>query len=366
MLKLNWQKGKSKMSYIYYIIDALKNYIDKSILVVDFEKFSFAELEKIRKICCNNRVLPILANVLNENGQNNKLIADGIKARTANELSFAIRLKEYRNLINRLENVDFALVKGIHVGHKAYINPFDRTTSDLDLLVKYEHVSITERILLDAGFRQAYVTSSGLKDYDRMSKLFYAMNTHSLAPYRKISNNILYEIDINFYAHFKDDKIISSNDFLISKTNCNLNGIEVPVLDDTYAFLYLVLHHYRECVSLYHVFCNQDFDLLKACDIYYLYRRTDIDIHKLFKLVNQYNLYEELSKIVDDVSSVFNDDCFKDLEIQFIATKQNCNYINWPIKLPERLEIDNRYDLIKDKLNECEKKNLSKNVSFLK
>lgn len=356
------------MRYIYYIIDALKKYIDNSITIVDFSMFSSFELEEILKICCTNRVLTILSSVLCEDGQNNKLVTEGTKLRTTNEFVFYMRLKEYRNLVNRLkDNVDFALVKGIHIGNKAYKNPFDRTSSDLDLLVKYEHVSIVEKILLDAGFRQAYATPNGLRNYDKSSKLFYAMNTHSLAPFRKINNNVLHEIDINFYAHVKNDKNIPADDFLKNKSNCDFGVIEAPVLDDTYAFMYLVLHHYRESVSLYHVFCKQDFDLLKACDIYYLYRRACVDTHKLFNIAGQYDLYDELSEIINDVSSVFHDDYFESLKSLFPVTVTNRRKnIRWPIELPERLEFDDRFCLIKDLLSESDKKHLSYNMIFLK
>lgn len=355
------------MYYSSYIIDALKSYIDDSVLKVDFERFSLDELEKIRAICCSNRVIAIVGNVLSENGQNIRLASDGVKANVTNEFGFFVRLKEYKNIINELnETVDFALVKGAHIGNIAYKNPFDRPSSDLDILVKYEHVSIVEKLLLSLGYRQAYVASNGLKDYDRSTKLFYALNTHSLAPFRKIRNNVLYEIDVNFNFHSKDKKIIPASEFLKSRINRNLFGINVPVLDDTHAFLYLALHHYRESVSLYHIFCGQDFDFLKACDIYYSYKKTKINNEILLDNIKKYDLYEDVYGIINDVNAVFEDTSLSALKGSLNAKIDNKDGITWTIKLPERLEVDNRFDLIKNQLSDQQKNTLFKNVKFLK
>lgn len=367
MWSQNRKKVKRKLYYSSYIIDALKSYVDKSVLNTDFEKFSSDELEKIQTICCQNRVISIIGKVLSDNGQKCRLITNGVKANITNEFNFFVRLKEYKNVINDLKGiVDFALVKGVHIGNLVYKNPFDRPSSDLDILVKYEHISITEKLLLDLGYRQAYITTNGLKDYDRSTKLYYVLNTHSLAPFRKISNDVLYEIDVNFNSYLKDEKIIPASEFLKSRINKNFFGIDVPVLDETYAFLYLALHHYRESVSLYHIFCGQDFDFLKACDIYFFYTNVKVDNNILFDVIKKYDLYEDVYRIINDVNSVFNDN---DLAILKSSLKTKIDYkdeINWPMKLPERLEADNRFDLIKNQLNNQEKSTLFKNIKFLK
>lgn len=355
------------MSYSTYITDALKHYINKMASIPDFEKLSAVELKKMEEICFKNRVLAMVGSVLDECGQKCKLAIEGAKANATNEFGYYMRMREYKGILVKLiENVEFALVKGVHIGNLIFKNPFDRPSSDLDILVKYEQVPVVEKILQSSGYKQAYVTTNGLKDYSRKTKMFYALNAHSLAPFRKIKNNVLYEIDVNFNSRLDDKKSISASEFLKDRTNMNLFGIDVPVLNDTYALLYLSLHHYRESVSLYHIFCGQDFDFLKACDIYYFFSKIKLDEKKVQDFILKYDVRTELCKIFDDVKSVFGDGDMMPLELKCDSKQRENGGIEWPIGLPERLEYDNRFEMIKDQLNKQQLTSLSANKLFLK
>ena len=356
------------MSCIEYIINALKRYVNVKENMINFDVLSVDEIDRVKKISIQNKVLPVLSDALFNDGQDNILVSEGNKINSLNELSFMLRIREYKKLIGTLEDndVNYALVKGIYIGKKAYNNPFDRVSNDMDFLVQYEHVPIVEQILLEAGYKQAYLAASGLQEYTRESKIFYIMNTHSIAPFRKVSNNVLYEIDVNFYAHMEKEKTIPAADFLKEKRHIDLFGQKVSVLDDTFAFLYVLLHHYRESNSIYHIYCGQDFNLLKACDIYFSYMRCRIDKTRLFDLINKYGLSNEFLNITNSVRKIFGDFLIDEVDHALYKDVRGSNSIKWPIDLPNRLELANRFDLVKESLDNLNKNILDKNIAFLK
>lgn len=352
------------------IIDLLEKYIDNE-KVINIDIFNNINFSKFHYICEINGITTIIGKVLMELKVFNNQIASETKMLSARiEFSQRMKLKTLSDILTKLNynHIKYAIVKGVCLSYKVFKDIGIRPSTDIDILIPKKDVDKVKTILKSLGYLQGYINGANeLEEYKNETKIFYELNTHSLAPFRKLENNNLYEIDINFLFHKEKNIAIDTYEFLEYLKNMRIYNIEFPVLDNTIAFLHLVLHHYRESTSLYYIYNNQDFNLLKACDIYYFAKTQVIDFDKLYFIIKKYNLVDQIAFMFSNINQIFPG--FYDIilfeNIEPFIKDNNLDEVKWTISLKERLQNDNRFKIIKNTLSYQQRKSLENNLKFV-
>ena len=351
------------------IIDLLEKYVnDKKI--INMNAFDNIDFSKLHFICEINHITPIVGKVLMELGVFNQMVSEAKMLSARIEFSQRMKIKILSDIFIELNqnHIGNAIIKGIYLSCKVFKDIGIRPSSDIDILITKKDVSKIKTILKSLGFLQGFINEyNQLEEYKSETKIFYELNSHSLAPFRKLEKNNLYEIDINFLFHKEKEFGIETDEFLKYSKSMRMYNIEFPVLDDTIAFLHLALHHYRESTSLYYIYNNHDFDLLKACDIYYFAKTQTIDFDKLYFIIKKYNLIDQIAFLFSNVNRIFPD--FHNIvfieNIKPFVRNNDLDEVKWPISLEERLQSDNRFKFIQDDLSYQQKKSLENNLNFV-
>lgn len=281
-----------------------------------------------------------------------------------------IRYYECKNVFDCMKSMAYAVVKGEPLSLLAYGKIGQRSSSDIDILVSKENISILEDILRRNGF--AYST-----DITREERIFYVSQSHQLMPYVKRTPLLSITIDINFNIFWGgyEGKNININDFLNDTVEIMIYGSNIKTLTPIKSFIHLCLHHYKELNSIY-LLSNHNF-----------YRRdTFVDVYRLVK--NNFH-FDDISNIIKvctelDVTAYvyfvlyYTFLLYPDLVIEemlkqlFTSIGEGLiehyglegNRKKWRISFEERLDVDSVYEYIKRDLTKDDIRKIEINTHY--
>lgn len=261
---------------------------------------------------------------------------------------------------------NYAIVKGNILSLYAYDKPFERISSDIDILINITDIKELTKILEKNGF-VSNVTS-------RESKIISYIYSHQIPSYSKKVNGLSVEIDINYSLVWGEaDFNIDINNFLSDCTTIGVFNHPIKTLTKLKSMIQLMLHHYKDMNSIYLLATRKSikYDMFK--DVYYLWKnnQNDISLDKLYAISSEYEIIPYVFYILYYTNQIYKDDELENYVNAFRTPEGeallNCYGLcdkerkEWKYDFQTRLETDNLYDLIKDDLTEKDKEKIKIN-----
>ena len=178
-------------------------------------------------------------------------------------------LENLEILSNTFEAVDFkyAFLKG------SFLIPFlypqgHRTSNDIDILVKGDDISKIQNVLLDQGFIQGNLSSSGeIVKATRKEVIEAKMNFGETVPFVKLFKGSSVMIDLNFSVDYKPEDGSIVPEMLESTIYVQKDNIRFNTLNYEDFLIHLCCHLYKEATTHDWVHHRRDLMLYKFSDI---------------------------------------------------------------------------------------------------
>lgn len=167
-------------------------------------------------------------------------------------ISRKLLYKELMPVWNELALIRYAVVKGDILSQQIYSTPDMRESSDIDILIEKENIKTLEQMLIKAGFHQQVTTDRKIVRKNRVMCIAYS---HQIPSYHKNIFGFHLNVDINydiFWGEYEGSRC-SIPDFLSDTVEMKIYNATVKTLPIDKAFVQLVLHHYKDMNSLYHL-----------------------------------------------------------------------------------------------------------------
>ena len=265
--------------------------------------------------------------------------------------------KELQPLFEGLSIVRYAVIKGEVLSNQIYGVPDQRMSNDIDILIDKKNVKLLEEQLLNLGFEQQHPEDRLVARRNRVLCLVYS---HQIPSYHKEKFGLHFNVDVNydvFWGEYEGQRC-SIEEFLSDTEDTEIYGVKVQMLSIEKALVQLVLHHYKEMNSIYHlnkhncirtdmfkdvydmIFYNLDrLTVEKICWLSFRYQIVDIVYYMLY-----YTYYvfrdERLKNYLSELSCFANKDLMESYGLCSTERKR------WFIPFEERLDNDNIWDCI--------------------
>lgn len=274
---------------------------------------------------------------------------------------------EVIKVINKLD-VPYTVIKGEALSYQIYGSTDKRRSSDIDILVSRDDLRSVEKLLAEEGF-----VSKQLSRSDRITML---SGSHQVAPWLKdISPWGSVNIDLNFeifWGEF-DGKRTDIKEFFSDACDVDIYGYTVKTLPIPKAMVQLILHHYKEMNSIYHIASHNsiNYDMFK--DMYYLWKNNSEHFtkDKLAVICSEYEIAPYAYYVLYYTNCIFND---KDLNevVETIETPEGIALLDcygldvkerkvWRVDFKIRYESEDLFKFIKDDLTNVDKEKLERN-----
>lgn len=276
----------------------------------------------------------------------------------AKRLILLVQYDEVRKIVDVLpDNIPYAIVKGAPLSMLAYNSCFRRKIGDVDFLVSRESVGKVTQVLEENGFHTEYQS--------REDKLIALMYSHQTRPF--VKNTPLWKtyIDVNydiFWGEY-EGKRINMDEFLRDSIEIEVAGCRVKTLNPLKTMIQLVLHHYKEMNSLYHLAIHNSITMSMFADVYNLLKNniSDVSIDNLYRLSKEYGIVEYVFYVLFYTSELFRDsilkkyvDCFRTEKGEHLLSCYGLcerERKEWKCDFQTRLAAKDLFSLIKDQLS---------------
>lgn len=278
-----------------------------------------------------------------------------------------IELKEVWEALNSA-NVNYAAIKGEVLSLQAYGSYGMRSYGDIDILISRKNIRMLENLLLKKGF------TSTLKS--REDKILMMTSSHQVASWTKITDDhIRHTIDLNFdifWGEYTGTRI-DMDDFLADVVELSVYGMKIKTLPIFKAFIQLILHHYKEMNSLYHLCGHKSVNYNMFKDLYNLWKNnTDsITLEKLYEFGEEHGIKQYIFYMLYYTNEIFKDNKLDDY-VNAFKSKIGIDLLDcyglskheikrWNVDFETRLQEENMYELIKNDLTESDIEKIRKN-----
>lgn len=285
-----------------------------------------------------------------------------------------LNMERYIQLHKILFNatVPYAVIKGEPLSLLCYNEKSARDSQDIDILIERKHISYFERRLKESGFTMLINKN---KFTCREGRILCISHSHQIPPYIKETLNQQIEVDLNFDIFWGEytGKRIDIGKFLSDTIELEIYGCTVKTLPPLQAMIQLILHHYKEMNSIYHLAGHNCINYSMFKDVYYLWKNNKdaISLEKLHAISSDYKIIPYVFYVL-----YFTNWIFKNTELQnyveAFRTSEGEVYLNyyglaekerklWNVDFQTRLEVNNLYEIIRDDLTEADIEKLDRN-----
>ncbi len=284
------------------------------------------------------------------------------------QLLSQLRYKCLTPVFLEIDNCSYAVIKGEPLSFYAYKKTGKRISSDIDILIPRKNIKTLEKILEQNNFQNHLAT--------REDKIIMLTGSHQVAPWIKIiGEKFEINVDINFDIFWGEytGKPINIEEFIADTVKINVYGLQVKTLPPLKAMVQLILHHYKEMNSIYHLAGHNCINYNMFKDVYYLWRNNqeEISLDKLYTISNEYKIIPYVFYVLYFTNQIFKDseleknlEAFKTVEgirlLDYYGLDEREQKL-WKVDFATRLNTDNLFDLIKDDLTEADIKKLERN-----
>lgn len=206
--------------------------------------------------------------------------------------------------------IKYAVVKGAVLSQIAYGDTFSRCSGDIDILIERENMDYAKDFLLSQGFIQGKVFGHEIRPFTREEKLFYASQTHQMAPFIKATGNSLcpyVNVDVNTDILWgESNRHVDMHYVLANRNTINICGVQVEKLSAEMEFVAICLHHYKDLNSIY-LLSLGSLKLILFCDIYFYLRNNDINKNYLVDIAEHLAVGEYIAYCLYYTNMLFQD-----------------------------------------------------------
>lgn len=269
-----------------------------------------------------------------------------------------ILYKELNPLFKMLIDRSYAVVKGEALSHQIYGSIDRRKSSDIDILIDKSNVKLLESELKKLGFKQRLPQDPKIVRRNRVLCMTYS---HQLPSYHKEVMGFHLNVDVNydvFWGEYEGLRI-PINDFLSNTVETNIYGVSVKILPLEKAFIQLILHHYKEMNSLYHLShynCIRTHMFRDIRDILML-NKDILTPQVINNLCRKYSVGNYVFYMIYYTTIVFGDDYLNEI-MKHVEEFRNEHLINsfglnvrerklWGIPFEKRLDNNGIWEFIK-------------------
>ena len=280
-----------------------------------------------------------------------------------------IGYKELFKILNEMNNINYAIIKGEALSYLAYNQVSQRKSNDIDILVSRDSLSSLKKILYRNGF--------ATKNISREDEILILSGSHQITTWKKrISNNSYLKIDINFdvfWGEYSGTRM-NINNFLDETIKIDLYGFSVKTLNPLNTMIQLILHHYKEMNSIYHLATHNSINVDMFKDIYYLWKNNikSITLEALYDISVEYDIMPYVYYILFYVNQIYSDSELNKYVLKF-QTDEGESLLNtyglakdekklWKVDFKTRLQTDDLYKLIQPDLTLYDREKLKRNI----
>lgn len=252
--------------------------------------------------------------------------------------------------------IPYVVVKGEPLSLMAYGKTGERLSGDIDILVPRKEIQAFTEILSDNQFQS--------RELDREDRIIMGSFSHQTSPWIKDSVLGLICIDVNydiFWGEYSGRRI-DIEEFIEDRVEVDIYGCRISTLPPLKAFIQLILHHYKEMNSLYHLSTHNCINKNMFQDVYCLWKnnRSIITLEKLKDFVFEYGIEPYVFYVLCFTNRIYEDDLLKQY-VEAFRTGQGVALLEcygltmkerreWKYDFETRLNTDNLYDLIYEEL----------------
>ncbi|MCI8790819.1 MAG: nucleotidyltransferase family protein [Lachnospiraceae bacterium] len=274
--------------------------------------------------------------------------------------------KEFFNGLNSCE-IEYAVIKGCPLAYYKTGNVGSRLSSDIDILISRCDIDKVVELLEVNGFQNPYVLN-------RKERIMLVSNSHQIPAYSKYLGKCCVQIDVNFdlfWGEYKG-KRIDVLDFLEGTVEMDIYGCRIRTLPPLECMVQLILHHYKEMNSLYHLTGHIAITRRMFEDIYILCKRypTEISIDRMYEAGRRYGILPYAYYMFYYTRQVY-DDALIDGYLEALYTEESKRLLNcyglsdqerkiWKIDFSERLDADVS-KMIESELSKEDREKLERN-----
>ena len=277
-----------------------------------------------------------------------------------------LKVKPMWDLFNETQLL-YANIKGEALSLQAYSKYGMRSYGDIDILINRGDLSEINNLLIKLGFIEKQ------KKLSRADQVLMRAFSHQISSYIFPTNMIHVDINIDIFWGEYTGKRIDITNFLSDTIEMNIYGCAVKTLPPLKAMVQLILHHYKEMNSIYHLAGHNSINYNMFKDVYYLWKNNQeaVSLEKLYAISSEYEIILYVFYVLH-----FTNWIFKDTELQkYVETfrtsegEAHLDYYGlaekerkpWKVDFQTRLEADNLYEFIRDDLTEADVEKLERN-----
>lgn len=268
--------------------------------------------------------------------------------------------KAAEKFLNDLDDIPYAVIKGVPLSYIAYGNTGTRHTSDIDILIDKKNLNKIESRLRDYGFSQGIEDKKELRE----KRIFCFAKSHQLLPYEKKFGKISVQIDLNFslfWGEYTGEKIDISS-FIEDRMPIKIYESNIYVLQPEKALIQLCLHHYKEMNSIYLLANHNSIYMEMFRDVFYLLNNTAyiVNSDKLVDLCREYHVEQYIYYVLYYTETLYSNSKIKDIierlqseSGQYLLDKYGLSANEqkvWKVDFETRLQTENLYTIIEKDL----------------
>lgn len=274
-----------------------------------------------------------------------------------------------KNVINdlNLSGVGYVIVKGCPLAYYKTGKVETRLSNDIDILVSRQDIVKVEYILQTNDFRCVHKPN-------RAERVMLVSNSHQLPPYSKRMGRLYSQIDLNFDLFWGEytGVRIDVSEFISDAVDMEIYGCQVKTLTPIKMLVQLILHHYKEMNSIYHLVGHLGVKSRYFEDVYMLCQRfqKEISVENLYRICDKYMILPFAFYLFYYTRQVYEDETL-DKYLDALRTKAGENLLAyyglaeeerkpWKIAFKDRLDTDISA-LILDEMTERDKEKLERN-----
>lgn len=266
---------------------------------------------------------------------------------------------------------NYANIKGEALSLQAYGENGRRQYGDIDILISRENIKFLEKILKKNGFYT--------KDTSKYDKILYLSASHQTTPWKKtLDNGFSISVDVNFDVFWGEytGKRFNMDSFLHDAKSCVIFGCTVKVLPIMKAFIQLVLHHYKEMNSIYHLATHNSINRKMFDDVYNLIvnNKKELSVSSLYESCVAYDIVPYVYYILFYTYLIYRDDFlgkyvekFSCEEGDYLLDKYGLSKKEqkvWKFDFETRLKSENLLTLIKNDLTDTDFNKIKDNIDL--
>lgn len=270
----------------------------------------------------------------------------------------SLRIHESAEVFRLLTNYKYAYIKGEALSYQAFGKMGQRRSQDIDLLICRKDIKDIEHLLISNGFR-----TRSLSKEDRVTAVAYS---HQMPPYKRNGTfgSILFDLNFDVFWGEYTGQRINIDEFLTDTIEMEVYGVRVKTLPPLKALIQLVLHHYKEMNSIYHLSCHNCINHKMFKEVYYLWKRnqTDMKLDELFSVCYSYEILPYMYYVLYFTNLIYGDselekyvDTFKTpfgiylLDYYGLSSRERKK---WRVDFQTRLKTNNLLEIINNDLSE--------------